>query len=92
VAGYRFAVAPGTYDVELRFAELSGFRPGDRVFGVRVGAAVVVEALDLAREVGTHAARIVRARVSGARPLLEVAFQARTGEPLVNGILIRRLT
>ena len=80
----------GTYEVELRLAEIDPETPpGGRVFDIFVNGINVSEEVDLAAESGSFAAARVHALVEGGQGI-EIRFVAKNGEPIVNGILIRR--
>jgi subtilisin family serine protease len=87
---YRFEGLPaGTYAVDLRFAELQGLAPGQRVFDVIVqgDTAASLTNHDIAALRGTLAAddRVVFVRV---RDRLQISLARRVGEPIVNAIRV----
>ncbi|HEY6867809.1 MAG TPA: glycoside hydrolase family 2 TIM barrel-domain containing protein [Candidatus Eisenbacteria bacterium] len=91
VRALRFDVPDGEYDVELRFAETEGKRPGERVFGVAANGAPLCVDLDLAGIAGpfvavTKTAR-VRCRKGGG---LRLEFTAARGEATVSAVRMTR--
>jgi hypothetical protein len=87
---YRFEGLPsGTYAVELRFAEIQGRGPGQRVFDAVVAGdqQVSLSSHDIASVRGTFAAddNVLFVRV---RDRLQISFVSRVGEPIVNAIRV----
>ncbi|HSJ15968.1 MAG TPA: glycoside hydrolase family 2 TIM barrel-domain containing protein [Longimicrobiales bacterium] len=89
---YRFAVPDGSYEVQLRFAEMEHAAAGQRVFDVVVNGHVVFGALDLAGRYGRHAAveRTVVVEAAGGSGLT-IGFTPSAGRATISGILLRRM-
>jgi beta-galactosidase len=91
LTGYRFDVPDGESEVQLLFAEPTTGVAGERVFGVSVNGTPVGEPLDLAARAGQAAAVpiTVSARAAGGGGVV-VGFTAKTGQPVLNAIHIRK--
>jgi subtilisin family serine protease len=90
---YRFDGLPnGTYQVELRFAELQNQKAGQRIFDVIAEGDFLYPALDVAGEVGKLYADDKSKFVQVTDGQLNLRFVARQGskEPIINGIRIRQ--
>jgi hypothetical protein len=88
---YRFdAVPDGMYEVELRFAETNGRRPGRRLADVVVEQSLVVERHDISAEVGTFVADRHTVLVPVTDGQLNVRFVERTGfgRPIVSALRV----
>ncbi|MFG2432931.1 S8 family serine peptidase [Streptomyces sp. NPDC048590] len=86
---YRFDNVPdGVYRVELGFAEISGTKPGARVFDVLAEGKEFVPNLDVALEKGTYTAldRTITVEVTDGQ--LNVRLSAIHGKSLVNSIRV----
>ena len=91
LAGYRFDVPDGDYEVELLFAEPVERLAGQRVFGVSVNGRTIADRLDLAERAGRGGAvhLVAIARASGGEGV-RVTFTPITGKPILNAIRLRR--
>jgi beta-galactosidase len=87
--GYRFDVPPGVYEIELRFAETSFKKPGERVFDVEINGQTFLDDLDLVEEVGFQTAFTRRFTVSTDNGIL-LELAASKGKPMLSAIRIRR--
>ncbi|MBO1335304.1 S8 family serine peptidase [Streptomyces sp. VRA16 Mangrove soil] len=89
-AGYRFDHLPnGTYQVELGFAELSGTKPGRRVFSVTAEGAEKVSNIDIALEAGGGYKALTKTfTVKVTDGQLDLGFTPVTGKPLVNSVRV----
>lgn len=90
LAGYRFDVPDGPYEVELKFAETKATKPGERVFDVRINGQTFLEKLDLVKEVGFQQALTKRFRID-AKSGINIEFTALQGKPVLSGVRLRRL-
>ena len=92
LAGYRFDVPDGKYEIELRFVEYEFTKPGQRVFTVSVNNDSALPMLDLARQFGPMQAAVLRlnARAAGGKGLL-LDFASVTGRPVLSAIRVRRI-
>lgn len=92
LASYRFDVADGRYEIELRFAEHSFQQPGERVFSVFLNGKPVIANLDLVRSYGALSARaqtfIVRAAHNQG---VTATFSANRSEAVLSAIRLRKL-
>ncbi len=91
--GYRFDVpAPGTYRVELRFAELQNVKPGTRVSNVRAEGNVMLPRHDIANEVGNYKADNHAFNINVGDGQLNLRFEPLAGQklPIVNAIRVTR--
>jgi len=88
VVNYRFTVPNGTYQLELRFAELKAVDPNDRIFDVVVEGQLAIPALDIADEVGDFTADDHTVVVEVTDGVLNVRIIARQGfmTPILNGL------
>ncbi|GAB3023465.1 endo-1,4-beta-xylanase [Natronobiforma cellulositropha] len=86
---YEFDLEPGTYDVQLHFAEIFHEADGERVFDVLVDGATAISDLDIHAEVG-HDTALVRTveDVSVADEPLAVSFDAVVDNAKVSAITI----
>ncbi|MEU4265370.1 S8 family serine peptidase [Streptomyces argenteolus] len=86
---YRFdGLPPGTYRIELGFAELRAAGPTDRVFDVMAEGAQVVPNLDLALEAGRYTAHDRAFTVTVTDGQLNLRFVANEGKTLVNSVRV----
>ncbi|MER5896742.1 S8 family serine peptidase [Streptomyces sp. NPDC001876] len=86
---YRFdGLPPGTYRIELGFAELASNDPTDRVFDVMAEGTQVVPNLDLALEAGRYTAHDRAFTVTVTDGQLNLRFVANEGRTLVNSIRV----
>lgn len=92
LASYRFDVADGKYEVELRFAEPNPQPPGDRVFSVSLNGKPVIANLDLVRSHGALRAWAQTFPVGAAHGQgVTVKFSASRGEAVLSAVRIRKL-
>ena len=87
---YKFTLADGVYDVELRFAETyrNSFR-GSRVFDIKVEGQLVRSALDIVSMVGMNTALdITVSNVVVRDGVLQIDLSPRSGSPKINAIRI----
>jgi beta-galactosidase len=86
---YRFDVPNGEYEIELLFAETKNERAGRRVFDVLIGERIYLGSFDPVAMVGRDRPfrKLIRASSNGG---LSIKFGANTGEPILNGVLVRR--
>jgi len=89
LTGYRFDVPAGNYQVDLLFAEMKFDKPGERIFDVKVNGKLVLEKLDLVKQVGPQQAFIQQCRVSSAGGI-NIEFNAVKGKPILSGVRIKR--
>lgn len=87
--GYRFDVPDGAYEVELVFAEPSETQSGKRVFGVEVNGRTVADRMDTGA-VGLGRAAPVTVETVAAGEGIVVRFVPVAGQPVLNGIRVRR--
>jgi beta-galactosidase len=90
--GYRFDVPDGDWELELHFAEPARLADGARLFDVTVNDAVAMPAVDLAARSGAGRAMVVThpVRVRDGKGIV-VGFQAKTGQPVLNAIRVRKI-
>ena len=89
MTGYSFAVAEGTYRVDLAFAEIVARKTGARVFNVTIEGQTVLANLDVLAAVGRNAALDRSFVVEVADGTLDIGFTAQRGDaPIVNAILV----
>jgi beta-galactosidase len=87
LSGYRFDVPDGEYEVELLFAAPSAV---PRAFAVAVNGRAVTERMDVgALGAGRAAPLVVEATAAGGEGV-QVTFRAAEGQPVLNGIHVRR--
>ncbi|WP_338695312.1 S8 family serine peptidase [Streptomyces sp. Q6] len=87
---YRFDQLPsGVYQVELSFAELSGVKPGHRVFDVTAEGAQKVSNVDIALETGgSYRALTKTFTVKVTDGQLNLGLSSVTGETLLNTVRV----
>ena len=88
---YRFDNVPnGVYEVDLRFAEINGRRPGRRYADVILEQTLALPSHDIAGEVGTFNADTHKLLVPVTDGQLNVRFVPRSGfaVPIVNGVRV----
>jgi subtilisin family serine protease len=88
---YRFdGLAPGVYQVELRFAELRRVRPNTRLFDVVLENTLVLPAHDIALEVGSFAADDHSFFIRVTDGTLDVRLIERAGfdRPIINAVRV----
>lgn len=93
LAKYVVRVPNGKYKIKLLFAENYFSTIGKRVFDVYVQSNLVINGLDIFKEVGAKAAleKIID-NVEVNDNLLDIHFAAQVERPLLNGIIIESLT
>lgn len=88
--GYRFDVPKGNYDVTLLFTEFD--KEADRIFDVFVNKQLVLENFDVFKQFGRNTAVSKQFSVSvDDENGLIVSFNAKKGEPILNGIIVRKV-
>jgi hypothetical protein len=93
-SGYRFDDVPnGTYQIEFRFAEINGRRPGRRLADVIAEQQLVLPAHDISEEVGTYNAddHTVTVTVTDGQLNVRLAPRAGTAVPILNGLRVTHL-
>ena len=90
LSGYRIDVPDGEYEVDLLFAETKFETAGSRVFDVKANGELIIESLDLAKEVGRNRIFSKRQRIKAVNGLV-IEFGLHVGEPILSGIRISRL-
>jgi beta-galactosidase len=90
LAGYRFDVPAGTYEVELKFVETKFQKPGERVFDVRINGLLFLEKLDLVRESGYQNAFTRKFKIT-AQDGIRLEFAAAQGKAVLSAVRVRRL-
>ena len=88
---YRFeGLPPGMYKVDLKFAELEGYGPGERLFDVIIQNKLVLPAHDIAYNVGEYAADNHGFFFMVTAGRLDIRFipRARYGDPVVNAVRV----
>jgi opacity protein-like surface antigen len=85
---YTFAVAGGTYHVNLLFAEYVFQKPGQRVFNVRMQGQVVLQNLDLLASAGFDKALTRGVDVTVTNGELTIEFDNVVQNPIVSAIEI----
>lgn len=89
---YRFdGLAPGVYQVELRFADLlQNQRPGRRMFDVIIEGAMVLPAYDIAANVGPLAAddHTFYLMLTDGQLNIRLVTRRGYGDPIINGIRV----
>ena len=89
---YRFTGLPaGTYQVELRFAEIQNKKPGQRQFDVIVNGSPYLIAFDISALVGKNVAldRSVLVNVpANGEVSVQLANRQAHGDPILNGIRV----
>ena len=93
LAKYVVRVPNGKYKIKLLFAENYFSTIGKRVFDVYVQSNLVIDGLDIFKEVGAKAAleKIID-DVEVNDNILDIHFAAQIERPLLNGIIIESLT
>ncbi len=95
--GYSIQVDPGSYSVELHFAEIFQTEPGARVFDVMVEGQLVLDDFDILAETGGEATQPVVFTVPGsispdsfgAADAIDISFEALSDNAKISGIVIR---
>jgi beta-galactosidase len=87
---YRFDVPAGEYQVDLLFAEMKFDKPGERIFDAKVNGKLVLEKLDLVKQVGARQAFIQQCRISSTGGI-NIEFSAVKGKPILSGVRLKRL-
>lgn len=89
---YRFDVADGDYEIELRFAEPKFKESGQRVFDVNINGQPVLKSLDLAKESGLMQSfgRKFQVSVRNKQGIL-IGFTARADKPVLSGVRVYRM-
>ena len=89
--GYRLPLPPARYRVTLHFAEVTIGHENTRVFDVEIEDRVVLERLDVYREVGFAAAFKRSWEIEVRDGFLDITLVHRIENPLLSGIEIERL-
>jgi len=90
INAYRFDIPAGVYEVELKFAETKFDKTGQRVFDVKINGELMLEKLDLVKEVGSQTALTKRFKINAMNGIV-IEFAAIQGTPILSGIRLRRL-
>jgi len=91
LSAYRFDVADGDYEIELRFVETEFKEENRRVFAVSINGQLVIERLDLAKEYKTMQPVTCAFRLSAKDGLgINIEFASVVGQPVLSGVHIRR--
>jgi hypothetical protein len=88
---YRFTgLAPGVYQLELRFAEIQIKRPGQRIFDVSVNGAPFLIGYDIASRVGTFHAdnKSLFIPVTDGEVYVTLSVRRSFGEPIIEGLRV----
>jgi hypothetical protein len=87
---YNFAVPNGTYNVTLKFAEVSRFGPGRRMFHVTINGSVVLSNFDIFAQAGGVFIALDKVfPVTASNGQIVVQFSSGAADlPMVNGIQI----
>jgi chitinase len=86
---YRFDLPPGIYSVQLKFAEVYGWKAGQRIFDVQIEGQTVLANLDIFAAAGRYTAYDRSFTVQAADGSLDIGFVARVDAPKINAIRIR---
>lgn len=86
---YRFDVPPGRYEVQLKFAEVYGWKVGQRIFDVQIEGATVLSALDIFALAGRYTAYDRTFVVPVVDGSLDIAFVTRVDAPKINAIRVK---
>ncbi len=87
---YRLDVPKGNYEVTLLFAEFE--KDIERVFDIYINNRIVMEDVNILKQFGRNTAVYKQFIVSLEEENgLEVSFRAKTGEPVLNGIRVRKV-
>lgn len=90
--GYKFDVADGDYEIELRFAEPKFQVIGERIFDVKINGQVVSVNLDLIEKVGFLQALTQKFCVSASgKQGIVIEFPAIKDKPIISGIRVKRI-
>ncbi len=91
MTAYNFTVPNNTYEVQLRFAELSATKTGVRVMRITIEGAVVAASLDVYKEAGKATAYDKTYLVTVSDGLLNIEFAKVSGTlaPMVAAIEVR---
>ena len=93
-SGYWFDDVPdGTYEIEFRFAEINGRRPGRRLADVIAEQQLLLPAHDIAEEVGGYNAddHTVTVTVTDGQLNVRLVPRAGTAVPILNGLRVTHL-
>ena len=90
LTAYRLDVPAGAYEVELKFTETKFQKTGERVFDVKINGQLMLEKLDLVKEVGYQRGLIKKFKINAADGIL-IEFNAANGKPVLSAIRVRKL-
>ena len=86
---YTFALANGTYSVNLYFAETCrNFQRGTRVFDVQLQGVTVFPSLDISQAVGLNHPLVKSSKASVTNGRLTIRFVHRSNNPIISAIEI----
>jgi photosystem II stability/assembly factor-like uncharacterized protein len=85
---YRFDAPPGTYQVQLKFAEVYGWKKEQRVFDVQIEGMTVLPALDIFALAGRYTAYDRTFLVQVTDGSLDITFTARVDAPKINAFRV----
>lgn len=88
MTAYRFTLPNGSYQVQLKFAEIYATRKGQRVFDVTVEGQAVLSGLDLFASAGRNVAYDRYLTVQVRDGVLDIGFSARAGAAKVNAMRV----
>ncbi|HKK64077.1 MAG TPA: glycoside hydrolase family 2 TIM barrel-domain containing protein [Bacteroidales bacterium] len=89
---YRLDIPDGTYKVTLLFADGEAQAPGERIFDVSINGKTVLEDFDMVAQNGFgHGLEATfETNVNNSKGL-HIGFQAVKGNPLLSGVLIKKI-
>jgi len=85
---YLFDVQPGTYRVDLYFADPTHSQPGQRVMDIHIEGALVADDLDIAGEAGTADVAVGRSFLVDSDSALSVSIHSQAGDGVLQGIRV----
>lgn len=87
-----FPLKPGTYRLNLHFAELERKNAGERVFALKANGVLLHPGLDIAKEAGQFRATTLEYIIQLDEPLLSLDFLPQNGEAVINAIQIQKVS
>lgn len=91
IQAYRFDVPDGQYRISLSLAEAARLKAGDRVFDIAINNEVLAKDLDLTAQYGfaQTVTKVYSIEAKGGTGVT-VSFNAKKGNPVLNGIKIEK--
>ena len=91
IRGFQAKVPNGTYKLQFLFADYWSRRSGSRIFSVKAEGKTILSNLDIMKKYGKGKPAVHAAEVKVNDGRLDIVFEAKKGNPLLNALSIEAL-